>query len=791
MEKNISLDGSILKAELKQLAGNWVADKIDLSLHIKNDNGKLVPIDATTLKAPNPTPPPTPVPLSTSSIIDPPPAYHKESLTKFSAYRTYCSSQFKSQESRSSSYFMYSVASDKLRLVGSTLHAECLTLDGSYAVQTLDLAKYIGVVNGHLVWGCRDFHSACRSVKLEGYVLHAECHDEKKVVIKSSLDLSRYLHSYDGVLSVKVTVDSSELSKLFSEARWLKFRVVTEPDSSVVVGGSAFKSVFHSLAEATSAYVHTEMTQYLADTIGQDIKSLLIEKVRAEMTETVTASMTMALQKQLSEKIEVAFAATKKTVIESCDEVINVAVNKVSTQCTESVVLSVGEHVATQCNLAIASATQEVASTAITHFRENVEILMEQQMVVASTRRARTEAALLAVYKELGAEGVLGSLGDADHPSYVPSKTPLPGPGARHGQHTQQVFYLGTPIPSLHLQTSSLVTLVPGYNPNTDVEKIRKATKGWGTDEAAALHLAALGAAFKASVGENLVDILRSETSGWFKSTLQAIALGPLFYDVHLIDEALRGAGTDEQLLTELVTDRTLEDMRLLKEGYAYKHQKGGDVDALEREARGGLSGVVKTLFTISLSSHRAPENAPVDHALVEKDIKALYEAGQGKIGTDEIAFCDVLVNRSRAHLGVLCEAYEKKYQKLTKVIKSEFSGQLRDTLLYIIQGAKAPNDKSKDHKDKKNKDHKAPVIPETWGIIRDVKLLEKSMKGLGTNNKELVRRIIRLHWSPTRFRLIKDAYYHKYGKSLEDRVAGETSGDYKKLLVAVIRVTG
>ncbi|KAF5337775.1 hypothetical protein D9758_016622 [Tetrapyrgos nigripes] len=341
--------------------------------HIKNNNGKLVPIDATTLKAANPTPPPTP------SIIDPPPAYPKESLTKFSAYRTYCSSKFKSQESQSASYFMYSVASDKLRLVGSNLHAQCLKLNESYAAQTLDLAKYIGVVNGHLAWGCRDFHSACRSVKLEGYVLHAECHDEKKVVIKFSLDLSRYLHSYDGVLSVKVAVDSSELSKLFSEARWMKFRVVTEPDSSVVVGGSAFKSVFKSLAETTSAYVHTEMTQYLADTIGQDIKSLLIEKVRAEMTRTVTSSMTTALQKQLSEKIEVAFAATKKSVIESCNEMINVGVNKVTTQCTESVVLSVGEHVATQCNLAIASATQEATSTAIAHFRENVEILMSNR----------------------------------------------------------------------------------------------------------------------------------------------------------------------------------------------------------------------------------------------------------------------------------------------------------------------------------------------------------------------------------------------------------------------------
>ncbi|KAF5350342.1 hypothetical protein D9758_012797 [Tetrapyrgos nigripes] len=460
-----------------------------------------------------------------------------------------------------------------------------------------------------------------------------------------------------------------------------------------------------------------------------------------------------------------------------------------------------------------------------------------------------------------------------NHPGYHPSYDPPPPSGhgyhssnvavqhgqqPAYGQHTQQVFYLGTPIPPLHLQPSSLTTLVPGYNPNADVEKIRKVTKGFGTNEDAvistlaplsALHLAALGAAFKASVGESLVDILGYETSGWFKSTLQAITLGPLFYDVSLIDEALRGAGTDEQLLTELMIDRTPEDLRLLKEGYAYKHRKGGDIDALEREVGGDLSGVIKRLFTMSLSSHRVLENAPVDHALVEKDVKALYEAGQGKIGTDEIAFCNVLVNRSRAHLGVLCEAYEKKYKKLTKIIKSEFSGDLRDTLLYVVQGAKAPKDKSKGHKDKKNKDHKAPITPETWGIVRDVKLLEKSMKGAGTKDKELVRRfvsgsggwkgrsgkgrwgpgfhrllipvgaravifnssfsvflfslltfshanpssrrIVRLHWSPTRFRLIKDAYYHKYGKSLEDRVAGETSGDYKKLLVAVIRATG
>lgn len=38
------------------------------------------------------------------------------------------------------------------------------------------------------------------------------------------------------------------------------------------------------------------------------------------------------------------------------------------------------------------------------------------------------------------------------------------------------------------------------------------------------------------------------------------------------------------------------------------------------------------------LSSNRPPDNTPVDPGLVEADVKALYKAGQGKIGTDEVS---------------------------------------------------------------------------------------------------------------------------------------------------------
>jgi len=109
----------------------------------------------------------------------------------------------------------------------------------------------------------------------------------------------------------------------------------------------------------------------------------------------------------------------------------------------------------------------------------------------------------------------------------------------------------------------------------------------------------------------------------------------------------------------------------------------------------------------------------------------------------------------------------------------------MEDSLLYIMHGAKSKRDGQ--------------------GIWRDAKLLEKSMAGLGTKDMQLIyrfvglffflftnalffNRLVRAHWDPKRLEAIKDAYKRRYGKPLEGRVKGETSGDYQKLLVAIVK---
>ncbi|KAF5373475.1 hypothetical protein D9615_009466 [Tricholomella constricta] len=347
-----------------------------------------------------------------------------------------------------------------------------------------------------------------------------------------------------------------------------------------------------------------------------------------------------------------------------------------------------------------------------------------------------------------------------------------PPPGAHQPHYGPQdsLWYLGTPIPDPFAPPGR--HMVPGYDATADVEAIRKATKGFGTNDVmlistlvplSAMKMEAVAQKFMMMYGKSLVEVLDSETSGHFKKGIHGLASGPLAWDVELIHSAMAGAGTNEQALTELILGRPSAEIRLLVSGY--RHKYGRD---LVQAVRGDLSGKTERMFTMALTANRPPDSMPVSQEAVTRDVEALYKAGQGKIGTDEMVFCDVLINRSQPHLAAVIEAYGRKYKSLTKVIKSEFSGHMRDGLKHIAEGAKPKRDRG--------------------GIWRDAKLIDKAMVGFGTRDDELVWRLVRAHWDLARMAAIRDAYHARTKKTLESRVASETSGSYKKLMVALAK---
>ncbi|GAK65469.1 annexin a4 [Moesziomyces antarcticus] len=354
---------------------------------------------------------------------------------------------------------------------------------------------------------------------------------------------------------------------------------------------------------------------------------------------------------------------------------------------------------------------------------------------------------------------------------------PPPQPGYGYGAPAHAppppaaagAFYLGVPIPPPPPHQPAPPP--PGYNAAQDVERIRKATKGFGTDEGSliatlapldAFQIDALRHTFKATVGKDLLQVLEKETSGWFEAALRAKVLGPVLYDCWLIKRACQGAGTHEDLLNEVILGRSNSEIHILKQ--AYRATYGKD---LERVVEDELSFKTKRMFTMAMQGVRQEDNVPINPQAVDADAAALHNAAKGA-GTDEIAICGILIQRSTPHLAAVAQAYHRLYRKhLSSMIDSEFSGHMRDALRYIVDG----------------------VENDGQGVTRDARLLEDSMKGMGTKDERLVYRVARLHWNKHRFEgQIKPAYaqlFHK--KGLKNRVEGETSGDYKRMLSAMI----
>jgi len=262
-------------------------------------------------------------------------------------------------------------------------------------------------------------------------------------------------------------------------------------------------------------------------------------------------------------------------------------------------------------------------------------------------------------------------------------------------------------------------------------------------------------------IGKSLPDRIDKVNNGYYGQILRGLSLGPLGYDVELVNKALAGFGTNETLLTELILGRPAHEVRWLKTGY--KLRFGRDlVDSVKSD----LSGKLERMYIMALHAQK-PIDLPhtvADPTKVAEDIETLNTAAKKK---NELPFFEILINRSDRHLAAVIQGFGQRYKSLSKVIKKNFSGNMQEALLYIMHGVKPKRDGQ--------------------GIWRDAKMLEKTMAGLGTKDTMLIYRLLRAHWDPVRFKAVKDAYLRRYGKTLEHRVKGETSGPYRDVLIAII----
>lgn len=303
------------------------------------------------------------------------------------------------------------------------------------------------------------------------------------------------------------------------------------------------------------------------------------------------------------------------------------------------------------------------------------------------------------------------------------------------------------------------------FDPEGISEALRKAMKGLGTDEKAIIALLTdvsneqrqvLKAAYKQMYGRDLVDDLKSELGGKLEKVVLALMTPAVFYDARELRAAMKGAGTDEGCLIEILASRSNSEIARIKAAY----KKDLDRD-LEADLSSETSGNFKYLL-VSLANGCRDESSDADEELAKENAQALQEAGVKKWGTDESMFNRILCSLSHSQLSLIFQEYENLTGKsMESAIKSEFAGDIQDGLLAIVQCARSKID---------------------YFAAR----LHGSMKGGGTDDQTLIRVIISR--SEIDLAAIREAFEATYGKPLAKFVKDDCSGDYERVLLALIK---
>jgi hypothetical protein len=305
------------------------------------------------------------------------------------------------------------------------------------------------------------------------------------------------------------------------------------------------------------------------------------------------------------------------------------------------------------------------------------------------------------------------------------------------------------------------------------------------------------------------------------------IAQNLLDQDCQALRKAMKGLGTDEAAIINILTSRSNAHRYTLKQ--RYKSLLGRD---LIKDLKGELSGNFEKVCLAMLESP------------YELDCRSLYEA-MDRIGTNEATLIEIIATRPTHQLYQDKILFQQLYKKdLVKYVESETSGHFKKILVAILQCQRHENNYPLNDNELRMEAQQLYKAGEgRWGTDESVftrifatrspceiaaialhykyitgielyKTLERefsgntekllkaifhasintpewfatrvrnSIEGNGTKDTQLIRIIISR--AEIDLREIKQAYYNLYKRDMVADIRNDTSGDYKKILTAI-----
>ena len=260
---------------------------------------------------------------------------------------------------------------------------------------------------------------------------------------------------------------------------------------------------------------------------------------------------------------------------------------------------------------------------------------------------------------------------------------------------------------------------------------------------------------YQTKFNKDLLEDFKSNFKSDFLNILTALYKDSVEYDADLLYLAMKGIGSNKEVITEVLCFRTPDKMNKVKAKFQEKYGK-----ELVPEIKSETSGDYQKIVLALLEGNRGTNSSP-DKDNCAKIAKEIYDAGEGKLGTNEEVFIRYFTTLSPEELLIVCKEYEKNHKKhMLDTLEGEFSGVEKDLLKIILYALYSPYEYF-------------------------AKQIHSAIEGAGTEDDKLIRCIV--SGAELDMKKIKKYYKKIFNKDMNEDVKGDLSGNYQKIIEGLI----
>jgi len=218
--------------------------------------------------------------------------------------------------------------------------------------------------------------------------------------------------------------------------------------------------------------------------------------------------------------------------------------------------------------------------------------------------------------------------------------------------------------------------------------------------------------------------------------------------DAHRLYKSMKGLGTDDSVLIQIMTHRSKQQLQIIQEMYLQEHHH-----SLEHDIAGDTSGNYSKLL------------CDIAKPVYVLKVEHLHKATKG-IGTRESILIDIITQSSNAEIAEI----KRAYPNVEHNVSSDTSGNFRKVLLELLKGNR----------------QEITVINDAHAAQVAHELYKAGEHRLGTNDSKFVD--IFTTYSAYFLDRVNYHYTNHYGHSLAKAIERETSGHYQDTLIALTK---